>query len=114
MPIYYVSPLVDLGYHVDALDGPGEIWGLDNQATDEDDQRFHHLGYDGYPDGAQALYDRPDHGAVLAVLPDGTGLPVGGTEIAATDVVDLLVAEYSWPQGTSLGADGLPVRPREV
>lgn len=107
---YYEHPLTDLGYHVAALAGPGEIWGLDNMVVDGDDQRFWHLGYSGYPAGAVCYIDTPDKYKALAVTPDGASLPESSTEIPAADVVDLLVAEYGWPEGTRL-VDGMPTWP---
>lgn len=105
--------LTDRGYYVAALEGPGEIWGLDNMVVDGDDQRFHHLAYSGYPDGGLMAIDRPDKSRCLAVFPDGATLPAGGMEILAADVVALLVADYGWPESTTL-VDGLPVWPREL
>ncbi|PKN07947.1 MAG: hypothetical protein CVU73_11155 [Deltaproteobacteria bacterium HGW-Deltaproteobacteria-8] len=111
---YAEYSLTDLGYHLAALDGPGEIFGLDNRVVDEDgfedDQRFWHLGVTGHPEGAALILERPDKSRCLAVFADGVTLPPGGTEILAAEVVDLLEAEYGWPQGTRL-VDGLPTGP---
>lgn len=117
---YAKYSLTDLGFYVVAISGPGEIFGLDNRLVDddgfEDDQRFRHLGTVGYPGGALCCLDALGQGKTmktLAVFADGAELPEGGTEILAADVVDLLVAEYGWPEGTTL-MDGLPVAPERV
>jgi len=109
---YAEYPLTDHGFFVHALVGPGEIWGLDNRVEDDDDQRFHHLGVDGHPSGAVMVIDVPGllKTKTLALFPDGATLPEGGTEIPAAAVVDLLVAEYGWPVGTTL-VDGIPYEP---
>jgi hypothetical protein len=107
--------LTEQGYYVVALDGPGEIWGLDNMLTEEDDQRFYPLPVQGYPSGALLCIDAPGpkRTKTLAVFADGVTLPAGGTEIPAADVVELLVADYGWPEGTSL-VDGVPVGPERA
>jgi len=113
---YAEYALTDKGYLVETLGGPGEIFGLDNRVVDEDgfedDQRFLHLGVEGYPAGALVCYDAP--GSVktktLAIFEDGVTLPEGGTDIPAADVVALLVAEYGWPEGATL-VGGLLVTP---
>ena len=105
---YAEYALTDLGYRLVETGLPlPEIWGLDNI----DDQRFEHVGVAGYPPSALMCLDRPDRSTTLAIF-DGAALPEGVTEILAVDVVALLVAEYGWPEGTTL-VDGLPVRPRE-
>lgn len=112
-------PLTDHGFYVEALGGPGEIWGLDNMRTTdedgfEDDQRFRHLGVSGAPEGALRCIDAPrlTKTKTLAIFEDGAELPQGGTEIAAADVVALLEAEYGWPEGSRL-VDGMPTGPVE-
>lgn len=105
--------LVDRGYYLEALGGPAdEIWGLDNMVADGDDQRFHHLGVSGYPEGAIVYYDAPGEKKTktLAIFEDGAVLPEGGTEILAGEVVARLVAEYGWPTGSRL-VDGMPTGP---
>ena len=108
-------PLVDNGYFVEALDGPGEIWGLDNTVQDDDDQRFRHLGVSGAPEGALRCIDAPGltKTKTLAIFEDGVQLPEGGTEIPASVVVDLLVDEYGWPAGSRL-VDGMPMGPERA
>ncbi len=105
---YIECVLTDLGF----VDGEGlalaSIEGLDNLT-----EPFRHLGYAGYPDGALMCIDRADRAATLAILPDGAELPEGGTEIQAADVVDLLLADYGWPVGTTLVA-GVPVAPERA
>ena len=110
---YAEYPLMDRGFHVEALGGPGDIEGLTNMVVDGDDQRFWHLGIEGYPQGALCCLDAPGQvkTKTLAIFEDGAELPEGGTEIAAADVVALLVSEYGWPEGTQL-VDGVPVAPR--
>lgn len=104
--------LTDHGFYVHAQVGPGEIWGLDNRVEDGDDQRFEHLGVDGHPEGALMVIDVPGlvKTKTLALYPDGATLPEGGTEILAADVLPLLLAEYGWPEGTTL-VDGIPYEP---
>jgi len=103
---YAEFALTDLGY----VDGEGaplaSIEGRDNAV-----EPFCHRGYVGYPDGRIAAYDRADKSACLAVFAAGETLPAGGTEIAPADVVTLLESDYGWPQGTTLGQDGLPAAP---
>lgn len=108
-------PLIDHGFYVEALGGPGEIWGLDNMLTDDDDQRFRHLGVSGAPEGALRCIDAPGltKTKTLAIFEDGAPLPAGGTEIPAADVVALLEAEYGWPTGSRL-VDGMPMGPERV
>ncbi|MBU1040285.1 MAG: hypothetical protein KKF77_04205 [Proteobacteria bacterium] len=104
---YTEFDLTDLGY----VDGEGKplasIAGRDNQ-TDP----FRHLGYEGYPAAAVRCIDVPGDikTKTLAILPDGEPLPEDGTVVLVDDVVDLLVAEYGWPEGTTL-AEGIPVEP---
>jgi hypothetical protein len=113
---YIEYKLTDRGYHVAALDGPGEIFGLDNRIVDddgfEDDQRFWHLGIDGYPQGALCCLDAPGQmkTKTLAIFADGVTPPTGGTEILVANLVVLLVAEYGWPEGSRL-VDGMPTGP---
>lgn len=107
---YAQYTLADLGYHVAALGGPGEIWGLDNMVVDDDDQRFWHLGVSGYPDGAQALFEHPGKSRCLAVFEDGVTPPEGGMPVPAEDVPELLMADYGWPAGTLL-VEGMPTWP---
>lgn len=97
----------------------GEIWGLSNMKgvdpdTGEDyDERFIHLGYTGYPDGAAWIVERRDESGqpvqVLAAF-DGTA-PAGGTAVAEEDVPALLVSDYGWPEGVVLQGAALPVVP---
>ncbi len=112
---YIECALTDLGYHVFAIDGPGEIWGLDNIADEFGDRRFEALPATGYPANALMCIDAPGDikTKTMAILPDGAEPPEGGTEIAAADVVDLLLAEYGWPEGTTLVA-GVPVAPERA
>ena len=113
---YGEYPLIDQGFHVNALGGPGEIYGLDNRVVDddgyEDDQRFWHIPVEGYPEGALCCYEVPGQvkTKTLAIFEYGVQLPEGGTEIAAADVVALLEAEYGWPAGSRL-VDGMPMGP---
>lgn len=114
--IYVECPLVDNGFYVYAIEGPGEIWGLDNINDEYGDRRFAALPPTGYPEGAVMCLDAPldkqgRKTKTLAILPDGAALPEGGTEILAVDVVAMLVSEYGWPEGTTL-VEGLPVAPR--
>jgi hypothetical protein len=101
-------PLTDMGY-ADADTGePLEtIDGLDNRSAG---QRFVHRGYT-YPAGATACLDSTDRASVLAVYLDDATPPEGGDAVAPEDVPALLVTDYGWPEGTSLGAGGLPVVP---
>jgi hypothetical protein len=115
--LHYVEyQLTDHGFHVAALDGPGEIYGLDNRVVDddgyEDDQRFWHIPVEGYPDGALCCLDAPGlkKTKTLAIFEDGTELPQGGTEIPAAEVVALLEADYGWPAGSRL-VGGMPMGP---
>lgn len=112
MPKFAEYPLTDHGFYVVALDGPGEIWGLDNTVQDDDDQRFRHLGVSGAPEGALLCIDAPGltKTKTLAIFEDGAPMPDGGTEIPAANVVDLLVSEYGWPAGSRL-VDGMPMGP---
>lgn len=114
---YAEYPLTDPGYHVVALDGPGEIWGLDNRFTAdedgfEDNQRFTPLPVTGYPEGALLYHDAPGpvKTRTLAIFEDGAALPEGGTKILAANLVTLLEAEYGWPTGSRL-VDGMPMGP---
>ncbi|MHC1700271.1 MAG: hypothetical protein AB9900_04715 [Humidesulfovibrio sp.] len=107
---YAECDLIDRGFRLVEGDMPlPEIWGLDNTG----DQAFYHAGIVGYPDNALMCIDRVDRTKTLAILPDGAALPEGGTEILAADVVDLLLTEYGWPEGTTL-VDGLPVAPERA
>ncbi len=110
---YAQYTLTDLGYHVAALGGPGEIWGLDNMVVDDEDQRFWHLGVSGYPGGARALFERPDKSRCLAVFADGVTLPQGGTPVPTEDVPGLLMVDYGWPAGTLL-VEGMPTQPERA
>ncbi|MHC1701813.1 MAG: hypothetical protein AB9900_12730 [Humidesulfovibrio sp.] len=105
---YVECALTDLGF----VDGEGlalsSIEGLDNTT-----HPFRHLGFTGYPDGALMCIDRADRAATLAILPDGAEMPEDGTELLAAEVVDLLLADYGWPEGTTL-VDGLPVGPERA
>jgi len=107
---YAEYTLTDLGFYVVALGGPGEIWGLDNMMVDDDDQRFRHLGYTGYPEGQVMLCERPDKTKCFAAF--ASTAPTGGTAILAANVVSLLVSDYGWPVGTTL-VDGLPMLPAQ-
>lgn len=108
---YVAYQLTDLGYAT--MDGTPlpDIWGLDNRVEDDIDLRFQHLGYDGYPEGARCCIDAPDKTRTLAVIADEVTPPDGGTEVAAADVPALLMAEFGWPEGTTLDGDGMPVAP---
>lgn len=109
---YIEYALTDLGYHVAALDGPGEIWGLDNRVEDGDDQRFWHLGIVPVLTAAVVCYEKPGTAKTkaLAVFADGVTPPEGGTEILADDVVALLESDYDWPAGSRL-VSGIPMGP---
>lgn len=105
---YIEYPLTDLGYYVDALGGPGDITGLSNQGS----ETFHHLGVVGAPIGAVMYIDTLGAKTkTLAIFEDGASIPGGGTAVLSKDVADLLVSDYGWPAGTSLGVGGLPVQP---
>jgi hypothetical protein len=102
---YAEYALIDRGY-VDEKGNPlASIEGRDNQT-----EPFRHLGLAGYPAGRIMCFDAPGQHKTLAVFADGVSLPEGGTEIQATGVVVLLVADYGWPEGTQL-VDGVPVAP---
>jgi len=117
--IYAEYDIIDLGYALVSGDvAPlGEIWGLSNRVINDPetgevyDERFVHQGYEGYPAGAAWLTEQRN-GAdqpvrVLAAFdsePDA-----GGTPVPAEGVPALLMADYGWPDGTTLGEDGLPV-----
>jgi len=117
--IYADYDIIDLGYALVSGDvAPlGEIWGLSNRLiTDPEtgevyDERFVHQGYAGYPVGARWLTelrngaDQPVR--ALAAFDDAPA--PGGTPVPAEDVPALLTADYGWPAGTALGADGLPM-----
>ena len=105
---YAEYPLADRGF-VDGAGNPlSSIIGRDNTT-----QPFRHLGYAGYPAGALWCIDAPGDikTKTLAIFDDGVTMPEGGTEIPAAAVVALLVAEYGWPVGTTLDANGMPQAP---
>lgn len=90
---------------------PVEIWGLDNGP----DEEFAHLGYD-YPAELSdvTVHWREERGGPtddkhILIAYEGDALSIG-TDVAETDVVALLVADYGWPEDTTL-VDGLPHNP---
>ncbi|MBU1040038.1 MAG: hypothetical protein KKF77_02930 [Proteobacteria bacterium] len=85
------------------------------EGRDNTTQPFRHLGYDGYPESRLMAIDVPGDvkTKTLVIMPDGAELPQGSTEIPAADVVDLLVAEYAWPEGARL-VDGIPTWPERA
>lgn len=96
----------------------GEIWGLSNRLiTDPDtgeqyDERFTHLGYTGYPEGAAWLVEQRDGtGPVKCLAAFEGAAPAGGTAVAEEDVVALLISDYGWPEGVTLRGAALPVAP---
>ncbi|MGE4292484.1 MAG: hypothetical protein AB7E32_09770 [Desulfovibrio sp.] len=89
-----------------------EIALLDNGPGEE----FTHLGYD-YPDLSGATVrlaveadDGPTTDKRLLVAYEGAEL-TEGEAVSAGNVPALLIADYGWPDGTTLGADGLPAAP---
>lgn len=99
--------LTDMEYFApDAgIDPLPEIWGLSNVG----DEKFEHKGITGYPITHSWMIEKG--GKVLALF---EGSPdEGGTEIPEAEVVAKLIADYGFPQGTTMGADGLPVVPEE-
>ena len=103
---YLECDLMDRGY----VDVQGALLQSIDGLTNVGDESFRHLGYSGYPANALAQWERPDKSRCVAVFADGEELPEGGTEIAAADMVALLVADYGWPAGSRL-VDGMPMGP---
>ena len=101
--IYTQYTLTDLGYRapVAGIDPLPEIWGLSNR----DEERFEHKGFQGYPQTHAWMAEHD--GRVLAAFE--AEQDAGGVPVPAEDVPSLLMADYGWPAGTALGADGLPV-----
>lgn len=102
---YAIYALIDHGYvNADTGEVLESIAGLDNQTV-----RIAHQGMTGYPSTGTIL---ADNGAACLAAFDGDP-DDGGTAVAEADVPVLLVADYGWPEGTEMGADGLPVAPEE-
>lgn len=72
-------------------------------------QRFSHAGYSGGPAPSAVIAEAPDKSKVLAAFSDT--VEPGGNDVAAVDVLTLLVADYGWPDTAVMGADGLPMVP---
>jgi hypothetical protein len=117
---YKRVPLADKGYSmVDGNVSLEGVSGLKNKVIIEDefedDQRFYHRGYEGFPDTSDCTV----HMMIMRTEAPFSGLYIfegnipGGTEIAEADVLAALIAEFGFPAGTTLGADGLPVVPEE-
>lgn len=98
---YRVYDLVDRGYA--SQDVPGvsplpEIDGLDNRKG----ERFTHLGY-VYPEQGAIWAEQPG----VAVIMYGDDLEDG---FLLDDPIGYIVAAWGWPEGSYIGADGLPRR----
>lgn len=110
---YRIITVPNLGYASPDVANPDitpvEIWGLDNR----DDQRFQHLGY-AWPDLSGVTVHRTcERGGPVedkTILVAYEGALAIGVDVPVADVVPLLIADYGWPEGTTL-VDGLPVAP---
>jgi hypothetical protein len=103
-----------------------EIYGLENRIIIEgdfkDDQRFYHVGYEGFPDTAnctvhvmamQAERLRDENAELLPLKAFYVveGDIAGGEDVLESDVLSKLINEYGWSENSSLDSSGVPVAP---
>lgn len=103
---YREYSLIDRGYRVENVPAPipsRSLTGLKNKSG----SRFSHQGY-AYPVGKYVIISEVPGKKVLV---RGAGLE-GGRVVPEKDVPALLMADYGWPDGTTM-KDGLPVRPEK-
>jgi hypothetical protein len=103
---YYECALTDLGFECPTTRvSIADISGMDNHTPG---QCFQHRGVTGYPDVPTSFSDEMPGVSVICIAAD---LPSGANELTEEQFVAKLIADYGWPIGTTMGADGLPHGP---
>lgn len=111
---YYECTLTDLGYeNPHNNEAITDISGLDNRCACAEDpghgcQCFKHRGVIGWPDVATAFCDEITGVSVICIAETA---PAGAVEMTEEQFLAKLMADYGWPEGTAMGADGRPHGP---